>query len=149
VGSFVPELSGTRLDHVGLSVEDLDALAAWYSSALGLVEQARFSYAIGRRQVTGALLRSTDGWRLELQQCEGSEPGQPASPLEALRRQGLGHFCLRIADIDEAFALLVERGAGVSLPPTASPLNGMRISYLTDPEGNLIELLEQRESGER
>jgi catechol 2,3-dioxygenase-like lactoylglutathione lyase family enzyme len=142
----VGELSRTRLDHVGLSVADLDALAAWYRSALDLAEEARFSYAIGRRQVAGVLLASTDGWRLELQHCEGSEAGQPAGPLEALLRQGLGHLCLRVDDIDEAFALLVDRGAGVSFPPTPSPLSGVRVSYLTDPEGNFIELLEQRES---
>jgi catechol 2,3-dioxygenase-like lactoylglutathione lyase family enzyme len=142
----VPELSATRLDHVGLSVGNLDVLGAWYCSALGLAEEARFSYAIGHRQVTGVLLSSTDGWRLELQQCEGSEPGKLGSPREALLRQGLGHFCLRVDDIDATFALLVERGAGVSFPPTASPLSGMRVGYLTDPEGNFIELLEQREA---
>jgi len=142
----VPELSGLQLDHVGLSAGDLEALAAWYRRALGLAEEARFSYTIGRRQVKGVLLASPNGWRLELQHCEGSETGQPASVLAALLRQGLAHLCLRVEDIDAAFALLVERGAGVSFPPTPSPLAGMRVSYLTDPEGNFIELLEQRDT---
>jgi lactoylglutathione lyase len=141
----VPELSGTRLDHVGLSVSDLSALSDWYVDAFGLVEQARFAYEIGERHVVGALLASPDGWRLELQQCDGSAPGQPANALHSLLRQGLGHLCLQVPELDDAFARLLECGARVSIPPMQSPLPGVRISYVADPEGNLIELLEQQE----
>jgi glyoxylase I family protein len=136
-------LSGTRLDHVGLSVRDLKTLTAWYVEALGLVEQAHFEYAIGKRKVTGVLLASADGWRLELQECEGSAPGQPANPFQSLLRQGLGHLCLRVPELDPAFALLVDRGGRVSIEPMQSPVAGVRFAYLLDPEGNLIELLEQ------
>jgi lactoylglutathione lyase len=140
----VPEVTGTQLDHVGLSVKDLDVLARWYCAALGLTEDARFNYAIGSRRVEGVLLTSPRGWQLELQRCDGSEAGQPANPLAALLRQGLGHFCLKVDDLDAAFAALVECGAAVVFPPMASPVVGMRVSYLNDPEGNFIELLEQR-----
>jgi lactoylglutathione lyase len=141
----VPERTAIHLDHVGLAVRDVAVLSAWYQQALGLSEEARFAYSIGRHQVEGVLLVSPDGWRLEIQHSEGSEAGQPETPLKALLREGLGHFCLRVADIDAAFAELIERGAGVGFPPMASPLPGMRVSYVTDPEGNFIELLEQRE----
>ena len=49
-----------------------------------------------------------------------------------------------VDDIDEAFAGLVAHGATVGIEPIDSPIAGVRISYLVDPEGNLIELLEQR-----
>lgn len=136
-------LDGSRMDHVGLSVEDVDALGRWYRDAFGLREEARFAYPFGRRQVTGVLLTSPQGWRLELQHCEGSSAGQPADVRAALLRQGLGHLCLRVDDLDGAFAELVQRGAGVTFPPTPSPVPGMSVSYLTDPEGNFIELLQQ------
>ena len=142
----MPELLNTSLDHVGLSVQDLPALVAWYVSAFGLVEESDFSYAIGSRQVKGALLASQDGWRLELQQCDGSVASPASTPLESLLHQGLGHFCLRVHDLDAAFALLVERGAATRIRPMSAPLSGVRIGYLADPEGNLIELLEQLET---
>lgn len=141
----MPELTGTSLDHVGLSVRDLEALSAWYVDAFGLVEQAHFDYAIGDRRVTGVLLGSADGWRLELQECEGSSPGQAADALQSLLRQGLGHVCVRVPALDMAFAQLVKCGAGVRVPPVQSPITGVRIGYVADPEGNLIELLEQRD----
>jgi lactoylglutathione lyase len=141
----VPDPPGTRIDHVGLSVADLDETAGWYCRALDLTEVARFEYPIGRRSVAGVLLAARDGWRLELQRCDGSQPAQPANPLEALLEQGIGHFCLEVPDLDAAFALLVERGAGISVPPTSSPVPGMRIAYVTDPEGNFVELLEQKD----
>jgi predicted enzyme related to lactoylglutathione lyase len=43
------------------------------------------------------------------------------------------------------FDRLVQCGARISVPPMRSPLPGMRIAYVADPEGNLIELLEQRD----
>jgi catechol 2,3-dioxygenase-like lactoylglutathione lyase family enzyme len=141
----VPELPQMHLDHVGLSVADLDALIAWYADALGLIELSRFAYEIGDRRVVGALLASRDGWRLELQQCDDSVPGQPANPLQSLLRQGLGHFCVQVPELDTVFDRLVQCGARISVPPMRSPLPGMRIAYVADPEGNLIELLEQRD----
>lgn len=143
--SSVPDLGATYLDHVGLSVRDLQSLSAWYMDALDLVVEAAFEYRLGRREVHGVLLASRDGWRLEMQQCQGSAPAQAQTPAGALLQQGQGHFCLRVGDIDEAFAGLVAHGAAVGIEPIDSPIAGVRISYLVDPEGNLIELLEQRD----
>src|ERR1700746_1514710 len=49
--SSVPDLSATHLDHVGLSVRDLESLSAWYMDALDLVVEAAFEYQLGRREV--------------------------------------------------------------------------------------------------
>jgi catechol 2,3-dioxygenase-like lactoylglutathione lyase family enzyme len=134
----------TGLDHVGLSVRDVDQMSDWYCAALEMTVQARFDYPLGRRAVRGALLVAETGWRVELQECEGSTPGHADSVPASLLRQGLGHLCVRVEDLDEAYALLLDRGAGAVFPPTASPLPGMRVAYASDPEGNFVELLEER-----
>jgi catechol 2,3-dioxygenase-like lactoylglutathione lyase family enzyme len=135
------ELGETRMDHVGLSVGDLDGLATWYREAFGLEEESRYGYRTGSSDVAGIVLLSPHGWRLELQHCPGSTPAQPSDPLEALLRQGFGHICIGVDDIDAAFELLVARGAGVMFPPRPTALPHITVSYLTDPEGNPIELL--------
>ncbi|GAA5026759.1 VOC family protein [Microbacterium fluvii] len=133
----------TALDHVGLSVADLDAQAAWYADALGLVPTPAMSNpAIGVR--TQYLVDPEDGWAIELLERVGSNPGlQASSPTEAILTRGYGHLCLRVADVAARFAALVAGGARVISAPGPSPMSGLILAYVADPEGNLIEVIER------
>ena len=53
-----------RFDHVGLNVADLPGMIAWYAGALGL--EVEFEFALEQFEFSGAMLRSPDGYRLEL-----------------------------------------------------------------------------------
>lgn len=136
-----PALTG--LDHVGLSVADLDAQAAWYASALGLESCDPGSIPeFGIRVVF--LADREHGWMLELLQREGAAPGLLApDPQTALLTQGYGHICLGVDDLDTAYERLLVMGAESRLPPVPAPLPGVRIAYVADPEGNLIELIDR------
>ena len=131
----------TTLDHVGLSVGALDAQAAWYEHALRLralppLENA----AAGIR--TQYLVDPDGGWALELLERAGSHPGlQAGSPSEAILTRGYGHVCLRVDDVDAGYARLLEAGAVGIAPPGASPMSGLWLAFVADPEGNLIELI--------
>ncbi|MBG0564509.1 VOC family protein [Actinoplanes aureus] len=86
-----------RLDHVGLTVGDLDRMRDWYATALGLTPE--FDFALPEHAFRGVLLRGA-GYRLELLERAGST-GRP------------------------------------------SPEPGVRMAYLADPEGSLVELLDR------
>ncbi|WP_433594148.1 VOC family protein [Nocardia sp. CA-145437] len=47
---------------------------------------------------------------------------------------------LRVADVDEAIAVLRERGAVVVGEPADQPAWGMRVGHVRAPEGTLVEL---------
>lgn len=53
-----------RLDHVGLTVADLEAMRDWYAAALDL--EVELEFALDHVAFRGVMLRSADGWRLEL-----------------------------------------------------------------------------------
>jgi lactoylglutathione lyase len=127
-------------DHVGLSVGDLDAAVAWYERALGL--ETEFPFAIpGLR---GAMLKSADGYRVELLERKGSMPGLTgALPNDALLTRGYGHFAVQVTDLEAVYARLVAEGAAGVWDPRPSPEPGVRMAFVHDPEGNLIELLER------
>ena len=136
--------SSLRLDHVGISVGDAEALAGWYRDAMGFEEETRMTFPVDARgDMTVIVLRHPDGSRLELLERPGSEPGQEPDPFGSLLRRGVHHICFAVDDIDVAFAHLVGKGAGVKFPVSASPIPGARMAYLTDPEGNFVELLER------
>ena len=54
--------------------------------------------------------------------------------------QGYNHVCVTVADVDATFARLQALGGGARMTPHASPWPGVRMAYVADPEGNLIEL---------
>jgi lactoylglutathione lyase len=135
-----------RLDHVGLAVADLDAMTAWYGASLDLVVEFEFALdpAVAGCEFRGAMLRSPDGWRLELLHRPGGLPGMRAgSPVEAALTHGFGHVALDVADVDSAYAGLIAVGATDRMSPRPSPEPGVRMAYVADPEGNLVELLDR------
>jgi catechol 2,3-dioxygenase-like lactoylglutathione lyase family enzyme len=131
-----------RLDHVGLTVADLPAMTAWYVSSLGL--EVEFEFALDHVDLRGVMLLSADGHRVELLHRPESAQGlQAANPVEAALTQGFGHVAFDVPDVDAAYAALLAAGAGDRMSPRPSPEPGVRMAYVADPEGNLLELLDR------
>jgi len=127
-----------RLHHIGLSVGDLDAMAAWYGRALGYEVQFTAETPT-MRAVMGAL---PDGTGLELLERFGSEESaQGLWPDEALLRRGWGHIAFVVDDLDATYEHVVAAGADPVWTPRASPEPGVSMAFVHDPEGNLVELL--------
>jgi catechol 2,3-dioxygenase-like lactoylglutathione lyase family enzyme len=59
-------------------------------------------------------------------------------------RSGWHHLAFEVGDVDAAFAELVDRGVAVHSPPESFPAAAptMRIAFLADPDGNLVELVQ-------
>ena len=131
-----------RLDHVGLNVADLDAMTTWYADALGL--EVEFEFALEDVDFRGVMLKSASGFRIELLHRIGNEAGmQPTSPVDAALTRGFGHIALDVPDVDTAYSKLAAVGAADRMSPRPSPEPGVRMAYVADPEGNLLELLDR------
>ena len=127
-------------DHVGLSVADLEAAEAFYTTVFGFGRQLAFE--LPPHPIRGVMLTHPDGFRLELFEHSASVPGlQAATPIEAHATRGYNHFALRSEDIDRLWDRAIEAGASGVMPPAASPEPGVRFAFLADPEGNLVELV--------
>jgi catechol 2,3-dioxygenase-like lactoylglutathione lyase family enzyme len=132
-----------QLDHVGLSVADLEAQAEWYSRALGLVQLEPGGIpAVGLRVVF--LVEPDEKWAIELLNRPGSQPRPRASSApEHVLSQGYGHLCLRVDDVDATYDRVIAAGATPIMPPGESPVSGVRMAFVADPEGNFIEMLDR------
>jgi catechol 2,3-dioxygenase-like lactoylglutathione lyase family enzyme len=130
----------TKLHHVGLSVRDLDRMSAWYREAFGF--EVVFPFEIPTMR--GAMMSAPSGVRVELLERKGSGGGIGGlQPDEALLTLGWGHIALDVIDLDGEYARLLESGAGPVWDPRQSPEPGVRMAFVHDAEGNLIELLER------
>ncbi len=133
------------LHHVCISVSELEPAVAWYTAALGF--EPEFTFAAGA--LRGTMLVNGEGDRVELFERVGSRPGVAwADPLTALETRGCAHFALRVADLERSYAQLLAAGAEGVWEPTASPQPGVRMAFVHDLEGNLIELVEVRPAAE-
>jgi lactoylglutathione lyase len=130
------------LDHVGLSVGDLDAQLAWYSTAFGWHAAAPFE--VPAIHLRGAFVVSDDGQAIELLERRGpSADPRPLDPRSALLTRGYGHVCIRVDNTDSWHQRLLKAGATERQAPGPAPEPGVRFSFVTDPEGNLIEILDR------
>jgi lactoylglutathione lyase len=132
---------GARLDHVGLAVADLAAEASWFCDVFGLVTELALRVEPLDLSIR-MLIHPEHGYRLELLHRPRSVAGgKPDTPAEAALRDGYGHVAFDVTDLDAAYERAVARGARPVMPPCPSPEAGVRMAFVADPEGNLVELL--------
>jgi len=134
-----------RLDHVGLAVADLGAAAVWYCDVFGLVPELSLRVDAIDLSIE-MLIHPAFGYRVELLHRPGTSAGvsgQPANPAEAALRAGYGHVAFAVADLDAAYDHAVAWGARPVMPPCPAPEPGVRMAFVADREGNLVELLDR------
>jgi len=121
-----------NIEHIGIYSQDPAALAAWYSRVLGLHEVRRIERE-GRPPVV--FLQGATGVVVEV--LPAVSPGAP----RRLDAPGYSHLGIVVDDIEGTRDRLADEG--IELTGVRATSNGWTIGYLTDPEGNIIELVER------
>ena len=124
----------SRIHHVGLPVSDLNRSVAWYHEALGLAHESNAGVP-GRV----AFMVAPTGERLELVVVD-VQPSAWDDPIAALRA-GVPHTAWTVDDLDAAHGRAVEAGGRSVWTPRGMPEPGLRIAFVADPDGNLVQLL--------
>src|ERR1700691_60246 len=114
------------LNHVGLSVPDIDKAVEYYTKTLGFPEAFRLTNASGQVQLV--YVQISQNTFVEL---------QPATPQ---RPPGISHFGLHVENMAAATAMFQQRGAAVG--ETAVSGSKSILSNIVDPNGIRTELAE-------
>lgn len=132
-----PLAAGTRIGHVHLKVADLDRALAFYCGVLG--------FSLMQRHGTQAAFVSAGGYHhhigLNTWQSKGGSPPPPG-------HTGLFHVAILYpsrADLADALRQLVEAGWPLD---GASDHGVSEALYLSDPDGNGLELYRDRPEAE-
>ncbi len=125
---------------VGISVSDVARSASWYRRELAF-ELVRPPTAM-TADVSVAMLQRA-GLRLELVQIKGARARRPAQAdsAESASLRGLFKLGLQVPRLDPLLARLRAHGVPVTRPYADSAF-GVRYAFLSDPDGNDIQLLE-------
>ncbi|WP_160160999.1 VOC family protein [Actinomadura sp. K4S16] len=127
------------IQHVGLTVTDVEASAAWYQRVLGLRRQ--FDEPHHRSDKGGhSIVLGTDDMAFNL--GLDHHPGNGGEGFDPVRT-GLDHLCLQVASLDQLHAWTARLDAEGVAHSGVYPMEGMPISLLTfrDPDGIQLELI--------
>lgn len=115
--------------HIALSTAHFARLREFYTGTLGLP-------VLGGFTGQGILFLGAGTTAIELIEEAGAERPVGAG--------GWVHLALEVADVDAAYAALSARGVPFHIPPEDFPpaAPAVRIAFCTDPDGNVIELLQ-------
>lgn len=157
----LPGLS--HIDHIGLTVPDLDAAVLFYSDVIGGHELYRlgpFDAAemppdddgrdwteahinVARARLTIAMLQIGPTLMLELFQYEKPTDQKRMPPRNC--DWGGHHIAFKVTDLDVAKTYLESKGCKVMAGPIVldqGPCATTRVNYILDPWGNQLELVE-------
>lgn len=128
-------MTAQPINHMGLNCVDPIAMERWYAKHFGFVRKR--VYLPGPDQV---VVIGNDGASLELFPAKGEAP-PPRAERDGPEYPGWRHVAFLVDDLD---AKLAEMGDDAKI--TLGPLDmgdfipGMRVAWITDPEGNIVEL---------
>lgn len=135
------------LNHVGITVADLDASIAFYRDVAGMTERLRtesggewFDRLTGNR---GARLKvahlELGGFTLQLVEYAAGGGGRLAL---AHKEIGNPHLCFSVDDVERRHARIAAAGEHPSSPLVDIGDSGLRSFYVEDPNGVLVEFLQ-------
>lgn len=128
---------GTRIAHIGIAVDSLDAILPFYRDVLGMPESPL-------ADSDGASIRALVAGDALVELLEAESPDSPIGKFVARRGPGIHHVCFAVEDIDQALERC--RQAGIRLIDEAPRrgAEGKRIAFLhpSSTAGVLIELSE-------
>lgn len=152
-----------RVDHVSLSVHEIEPVVAFYTEVFGaelayrmgpfdaaeipLMDDGR-DWTAAHINVPGArleiaMLKFSDGLGMELFRYEKPTDARQTPPRNC--DIGCRHLCLEVENLDETVAFLVSKGCTAmagSIDMLDGPCPANRSWYVIDPFGHQLELVE-------
>jgi glyoxylase I family protein len=126
----------TGLDHVVIRCHDLTTMAKFYCDVVGCtLDRWREELGLVHLRAGNAFIDLADEAKSRARRGEKAETPRAAPNMD--------HLCLNVADFDPAAinAHLAAHGLPPSEPVMRYGASGERLSmYITDPEGNQVEL---------
>ena len=132
-------LNSMRIDHVMISVPDYHETLQWYQEKLNATIEKEWTV----EELPDLQLAYLDvnGFRIEVVGTPKAQSGMPDFKDfgEALRTTGIGHFCFRVDSVDDAISELNQRGVPTFVEAADYPNVGVRVGFVKDNNGNVIE----------
>ncbi len=128
---------GTRIAHLGIAVESLEAILPFYRDILGMPE-------VPLDDADGARIRAVAAGESLVELLEPEKPESPIGKFLSKRGPGIHHICFAVDDLDAMLARCKARGIQLIDEVPRIGAEGKRIAFLhpKSTAGVLVELSE-------
>ena len=136
--------------HFGIVVSDLNKMRNFYTK-LGFVEESHDFESgpfieqvvdIKSASIEWYKMRSSDGCLVELLKYNDADTNV-SNYLKKSSEMGISHFSITVDNIDEACENIVSWGGSLKNIPAVSSNGKVKVVYCHDPEGGIIEMVEE------
>jgi methylmalonyl-CoA/ethylmalonyl-CoA epimerase len=130
----------TRVDHIGIAVENLEESLKFYVDTLGM--KAGGVEEVAEQKVKVAFLPCGDS---ELELLQSTDPEGPIAKFIAAKGQGIQHVALRVDDIEATLADLKAKGVRLIDETPRYGAGGAKIAFLHPKATNgvLVEICQR------
>ena len=118
------------IDHPALAADDVVSLTQWYCDILGYEVFTKTDKLV-------FIIKAPDGTYIEMMPKDNTP-----RPLRTISTAGWSHLALRVNDMDAAILALDKYGVAW-MGAEFNAVGGGRIRNLTDPEGNIIQIVQR------
>ena len=125
-----------RLDNIGVAVHDVERIAQFFETDLGLPTELNLAAEPPSAQVT------VGAQYLYVFQVTASTSAALRQPALNTNPPGVDHLSFTVDNIDVTYSELLERGVVFDGPPVAEEAWGLRLAGFQDPEGNRYYLVQ-------
>ena len=143
----------STLHHVGLIVTDFDKSVAFFSKLLDMKPTIQADVenvpAFDAQTQTSGAKAKVAFFTIDNSSVEVIQFVQPHESIEqvSVHRPGSKHVCFAVDDVDATYEAMLQEGydflaAPCHFGPEQGALNGVGFAYFLDPDGNVIEILE-------
>ena len=134
-------LAMMRADHIMISTADYQGTVDWYRTVLGFEVVREWDIA-GYEDVEVGYI-AANGFMIEVVATSEEFQSEKVAPdvFTAMSDRGYVHLAFSSADVDAVAAELISRGVELELPPTNFDAAGVRLLFIRDNNGNLIEIV--------
>lgn len=132
-----PSPRGTRIAHLGIAVESLEAILPFYRDILGMPE-------VALDDADGARIKAVAAGESLVELLEPEKSDSPIGKFLAKRGPGIHHICFAVDDLDAMLARCKARGIQLIDETPRIGAEGKRIAFLhpKSTAGVLVELSE-------
>lgn len=132
-----PTPRGTRIAHLGIAVESLEAILPFYRDILGMPE-------VPLDDADGARIKAVAAGESLVELLEPEQSESPIGKFLSKRGPGIHHICFAVDDIDALLARCKARGLQLIDEVPRIGAEGKRIAFLhpKSTAGVLVELSE-------
>jgi len=139
-----------KVRHTGIVVSDIEKSIRFYTELLGLkIEKDMLesgAYIDNFSDLVGAEVRTVkmsleSGDMVEL--LHYKSPRSIFNTIGPINTVGCSHIALTVDNLDEVYNTFLDRGVKFNSPPQYSPDGFAKVTFCKDPDGVLIELVEE------